>query len=186
MRSLPSRKPRLHSRVHKSVPAHIALEFHNPTQTQISQNESHRRNQIDSKRYVKQTTASRESQKQFTQPKARNAMPLLRPTTATGVYRSVAVLSPICKSPKSSARNTSCLKHKTAPQRKRQASPGHDCSAPSKRPCHYSISHKSDPTEANLELQCHESIQSLTNHNPHHKRLKYHQNKEKLKQSYRR
>jgi len=119
----------------------------------------------------------------------------LRPTAAAGVYRSVVVLSPICKSPKSSARNTSCLKHTTAPQRKRQASPGHDCSAPSKRPCHYSISHKSDPAEANLELQCHysivahrsdtvnlelqchESIQSLTNHNPHHKRLKYHQNK---------
>ena len=101
----------------------------------------------------------------------------LRPTAAAGVYRSVVVLSPICKSPKSSARNTSCLKHKTAPQRKRQASPGHDCSAPSKRPCRCSISHKSDPAEAHLELQCHESIQSLTNHNPHHKRLKYHQNK---------
>ena len=110
----------------------------------------------------------------------------LRPTAATGVYRSVVVSSPICKSPKSSARNTSCLKHKTAPQRKRQASPGHDCSAPSKRPCRCSISHKSDPAEAHLELQCHESIQSLTNHNPHHKRLKYHQNKEKLNQSYRR
>ena len=71
----------------------------------------------------------------------------LRPTAATGVYRSVVVSSPICKSPKSPARNTSCLKHTTAPQRKRQASPGHDCSAPSKRPCRCSISHKSDPAD---------------------------------------
>ena len=32
MRSLPSRKLRLHSRVHKSVPAHVLSDFHNPTQ----------------------------------------------------------------------------------------------------------------------------------------------------------
>ena len=71
--------------------------------------------------------------------------------------------------------------YKTAPQTKRQASPGHDRYAPSKRPCHYSISHKSDP--ADLELQCHESIQSLTNHNPHHKRLTYHQTNKQRNQS---
>ena len=140
-------------------------------------------NQIDSKRHLTEITASRQSHKTSYPAQSKRCDATAQTDNGYGrISFEGSAVANLRIVPQSVTLKSSL---KQNPQQKQQAEPGHFRSVPSKRPCHYSIvAHRSDTV--NLELQCHESIQSLTNHNPHHKRLKYHQNKEKLKQSYRR
>jgi hypothetical protein len=110
--------------------------------TEISQNETNKSTKSTYATFSQKSTTRNKQLTYITQSKR-----YLQAAQASNSHRRISHDRAAVANLQVGQRIESSLKHKTTPHRKQQTKPGHDRSAPSKRPCDCSKAHKSDPAD---------------------------------------